>query len=137
MMDAWEFFRFMKQYDTFARVLLYAPKSFQDWFYDWLDAGAPALDGRSLWSRLLWARRPLLPCEKPRKACGARCKKTGQPCSLTLVYRNGRCRMHGGWSCGPHRRHNRRRGKYHGHSKSVKVVLSLAARTQNLIKSTL
>jgi hypothetical protein len=35
-----------------------------------------------------------------KRACGARCKRTGDPCrGLATV--NGRCRMHGGKSTGP------------------------------------
>jgi hypothetical protein len=37
----------------------------------------------------------------PSQRCGARSKRTGHPCQLTAVYRNGRCKFHGGLSTGP------------------------------------
>lgn len=38
--------------------------------------------------------------DQRRRACGARTRK-GAPCKRTDVYRNGRCRHHGGLSTGP------------------------------------
>lgn len=35
------------------------------------------------------------------KTCGARSKRSGQPCQLTSIYNNGRCKFHGGLSTGP------------------------------------
>ena len=102
VMNAWTCYHYLR--DDGAFVLYGAPKSFQDWFHWWFATGcpSPAVYG------YLWSRRPLLPWEKPRPTCGAHCKSTGQPCKITLVYRGGRCRHHGGWSCGPYRP---RRGK--------------------------
>ena len=105
MMDAWQFFAYMKT-DAFASVVLFAPASFKSWFYQWWDAGWPAPSQ----DRYLWSRRPLLPQEKSKPTCGAHCKSTGEPCKIRVVYRGGRCRLHGGWSCGPYRT---RRGRYH------------------------
>jgi hypothetical protein len=34
------------------------------------------------------------------KPCGARCKRTGEPCQAPAMH-NGRCRLHGGKSTGP------------------------------------
>lgn len=33
--------------------------------------------------------------------CGARTKTNGEPCKLTSIYPNGRCKYHGGCSTGP------------------------------------
>lgn len=33
--------------------------------------------------------------------CGAKAKSTGEPCKSTQVFRNGRCKFHGGLSTGP------------------------------------
>ncbi|WIT11416.1 HGGxSTG domain-containing protein [Paucibacter sediminis] len=33
--------------------------------------------------------------------CGATGKRSGKPCSLTAIYANGRCKLHGGLSTGP------------------------------------
>jgi hypothetical protein len=38
--------------------------------------------------------------EQRRRACGAK-TRTGAPCKRTDVYRNGRCKFHGGLSTGP------------------------------------
>ncbi len=37
---------------------------------------------------------------KKRKICGARNRK-GNPCACKMLYRNGRCKYHGGLSTGP------------------------------------
>ena len=88
------------------RAPLGLPRSYFNWLARWVQAGQP-----QPWDdRRLWSQRPLLPWEKPRPTCGAHCKSTGEPCKMTLVYRGGRCRLHGGWSCGPYRT---RRGRYH------------------------
>src|SRR5262245_33064904 len=87
LMDAWTCWECMQQ-DGFAMLLLQAPPSFKNWFYCWWREGCPS----PAQGRFVWARRPLLPHEKPRPTCGARCKSTGKPCKITLVYRNGRCR---------------------------------------------
>lgn len=33
--------------------------------------------------------------------CGARAKRSGKPCTLVMLYGNGRCKFHGGLSTGP------------------------------------
>lgn len=43
---------------------------------------------------------PLLPPELIGLSCGAR-TRAGTPCKLTAIYRNGRCKLHGGLSTGP------------------------------------
>jgi len=43
------------------------------------------------------------------KVCGARAKSTGKPCQGKELYRNGRCRYHGGLSTGPRTAEGRRR----------------------------
>ena len=88
------------------RHLLGVPHSYFLWMCDWFQAGQP----ESWEDRFLWSRRPLLDWEKLRPSCGAHCKSTGQPCKMRVVYRGGRCRLHGGLSCGPYRT---RRGRYH------------------------
>ena len=35
------------------------------------------------------------------KVCGAHARSTGKPCQCKLVYRGGKCRLHGGLSTGP------------------------------------
>ena len=41
--------------------------------------------------------------------CGAKAKSTGKPCQCKELYRNGRCRYHGGLSTGPRTAAGRRR----------------------------
>lgn len=36
-----------------------------------------------------------------REFCGARTKRTGEPCKQRAIYSNGRCKFHGGLSTGP------------------------------------
>lgn len=43
---------------------------------------------------------PPLPPELVGLSCGAR-TRAGTPCKLTSIYRNGRCKLHGGLSTGP------------------------------------
>jgi hypothetical protein len=35
------------------------------------------------------------------KVCGAFARSTGKPCRCKLLYRGGKCRLHGGLSTGP------------------------------------
>ena len=35
------------------------------------------------------------------KVCGAHARSTGKPCRCKLLYRGGKCRLHGGLSTGP------------------------------------
>ena len=44
--------------------------------------------------------RPTTPEELRGLCCGAR-TRAGTPCKLTSIYRNGRCKLHGGLSTGP------------------------------------
>lgn len=47
------------------------------------------------------ARVPLVPINTiDFKRCGARCKRSGNPCQQPAM-KNGRCRLHGGKSTGP------------------------------------
>lgn len=43
---------------------------------------------------------PALPPELVGLSCGAR-TRAGTPCKLATIYRNGRCKLHGGLSTGP------------------------------------
>lgn len=44
---------------------------------------------------------PTFPDELRRLTCGARSKRTGEPCKQVDLYSNGRCKFHGGLSTGP------------------------------------
>lgn len=44
--------------------------------------------------------RPVLPSELIGLCCGAK-TRAGTPCRLSSIYRNGRCKFHGGLSTGP------------------------------------
>lgn len=44
--------------------------------------------------------RPVMPEELRGLCCGAK-TRAGTPCKLTSIYRNGRCKLHGGLSTGP------------------------------------
>ena len=44
---------------------------------------------------------PPFPPECENMACGAKAKSTGLPCKSTIIFKNGRCRYHGGLSTGP------------------------------------
>ena len=35
------------------------------------------------------------------KVCGAYARSTGKPCQCKMLYRGGKCRLHGGLSTGP------------------------------------
>ena len=52
------------------------------------------------------------------KTCGARSKRTGQPCQLTSVYSNGRCKFHGGLSTGPRTIEGKTRSSMNARSKN-------------------
>lgn len=45
-------------------------------------------------------QRPPMPEELRGLCCGAK-TRAGTPCKLTSIYRNGRCKLHGGLSTGP------------------------------------
>lgn len=55
----------------------------------------------------VWPPSPVLPPfpEYPPECvdmtCGAKAKSTGDPCKSAQLYRNGRCKFHGGLSTGP------------------------------------
>ena len=44
---------------------------------------------------------PEFPPECVDMQCGAKAKSTGEPCKSEQLYRNGRCKFHGGRSTGP------------------------------------
>lgn len=44
---------------------------------------------------------PEFPPECVGMICGAKAKSTGEPCKSTQIFRNGRCKFHGGLSTGP------------------------------------
>lgn len=44
---------------------------------------------------------PEFPPDCEGMTCGAKAKSSGQPCKSTQIFRNGRCRFHGGLSTGP------------------------------------
>lgn len=44
---------------------------------------------------------PEFPPECEGMTCGAKAKSTGEPCKSEQLYRNGRCKFHGGPSTGP------------------------------------
>ena len=46
-------------------------------------------------------RYPEFPPECVDMQCGAKAKSTGEPCKSTHIFRNGRCKFHGGLSTGP------------------------------------
>ncbi len=54
-----------------------------------------------------WPGRTILPClpvyppECVGMICGAWGRSKGRPCQIKEIYRNGRCRFHGGLSTGP------------------------------------
>ena len=51
---------------------------------------------------------PPLPDDLRGLACGAKTRK-GTPCKRTDIYRNGRCKLHGGLSTGPKTAEGKRR----------------------------
>lgn len=57
---------------------------------------------------------PPFPDELRGFACGARSKRTGQPCKLTSLYANGRCKFHGGLSTGPKTEAGRQQSRENG-----------------------
>lgn len=44
---------------------------------------------------------PEYPPELEGMTCNAKAKSTGEPCKSTQIFRNGRCKFHGGLSTGP------------------------------------
>lgn len=46
--------------------------------------------------------------------CGANSKQTGQPCKNVSLYRNGRCKFHGGLSTGPKSKAGKRKAAANG-----------------------
>lgn len=44
---------------------------------------------------------PELPTDLRDLTCGAKGKRTGKPCRSKAIYKNGRCKFHGGLSTGP------------------------------------
>jgi len=50
---------------------------------------------------LILPKFPEFPPECEGMTCGAKAKSTGEPCKSEQLYRNGRCKFHGGRSTGP------------------------------------
>lgn len=48
-----------------------------------------------------YRRYPEFPADLRDMTCGAKSKRTGQPCKSKVLYKNGRCKFHGGLSTGP------------------------------------
>jgi hypothetical protein len=46
--------------------------------------------------------------------CGAKTKSSGQPCRITEIYANGRCKYHGGLSTGPKTSEGKQRSAQNG-----------------------
>lgn len=50
---------------------------------------------------VIFPEYPKFPPECEGMTCGAKAKSTGEPCKSTQIFRNGRCKFHGGPSMGP------------------------------------
>lgn len=59
-----------------------------------------SLPPRRGWSRAPMPSYPPFPEDLRGMACGAR-TRAGTPCKMTALFRNGRCKLHGGMSTGP------------------------------------
>lgn len=46
--------------------------------------------------------------------CGAKTKSTGKPCKRKDIYKNGRCKLHGGMSTGPRTIEGKRKAAMNG-----------------------
>lgn len=44
-----------------------------------------------------------------RETCGAYARTTGKPCQAKLLFKGGRCKLHGGLSTGPRTAEGKRR----------------------------
>ncbi|WP_143556126.1 HGGxSTG domain-containing protein [Solemya velum gill symbiont] len=55
--------------------------------------------------------------DEKNHTCGARTKRGGQPCKLTSIYSNGRCKFHGGLSTGAKTNKGKRRSAMNGFKK--------------------
>ena len=60
------------------------------------------------------------------RTCGAKTKRSGQPCKSGAIYTNGRCKFHGGLSTGPKteagREASRRNGKLGGRPRKIAAI---------------
>ncbi len=57
--------------------------------------------------------------------CGAKTRSSGQPCRITEIYANGRCKYHGGLSTGPKTAAGKQRSAQNGfRSKPIKIEVS-------------
>jgi hypothetical protein len=52
------------------------------------------------WSQAPLPSFPPFPADLVGMACGAH-TRAGTPCKMTAIFRNGRCKLHGGLSTGP------------------------------------
>lgn len=68
--------------------------------------------GMSEWNA--WQRHPFDFAPYAYLRCGAKSKRTGRPCPHTSLFRNGRCRWHGGLSTGPRTDAGKRRAALNG-----------------------
>jgi hypothetical protein len=57
---------------------------------------------------------PPYPPEFHKLRCGAKTKRTEQPCKQKTLYANGRCKFHGGMSTGPRTTEGKRRSALNG-----------------------
>lgn len=62
---------------------------------------------------------PRLPRDLVGLTCGAR-TRAGAPCKLTSIYRNGRCKLHGGLSTGPTSAQGKARSASNGRAQKTK-----------------
>jgi len=61
-----------------------------------------------------WRVYPALPEDPMGLTCGAKSKRTGQPCKNVSLYSNGRCKFHGGLSTGPKSEAGKRKAAANG-----------------------
>ncbi|MEO6422002.1 MAG: HGGxSTG domain-containing protein [Candidatus Nitrotoga sp.] len=61
-----------------------------------------------------WRVYPVIPEDLRSITCGARSKRTGHPCKNVSLYRNGRCKFHGGLSTGPKSKAGKRKAAKNG-----------------------
>ncbi len=61
-----------------------------------------------------WRVYPAFPEDLRDFTCGAKSKRSGQPCKNKSIYRNGRCKFHGGLSTGPRTEAGKRKAAKNG-----------------------
>jgi hypothetical protein len=58
---------------------------------------------------------PATPKSLAKMICGAKTRR-GEPCGMTVLYRNGRCKFHGGASTGPTTAKGKRKAALNGNA---------------------